>query len=245
MPVYIEYFKFYKKINRELNGNEMKVYINLISHRNREHTYAYPSQAVIAEEIGVSIDTVKRTVKTLAQKAYIEIKKQKRKAVGNYNIYYLRYIPKYDGKKEEETGNKEDLSNIDFAVEENSKRDSGDNIRLIEDKTGLRLTRWQKFIARKMDMPLLLSAIGNYIKKKGRTFTFLISIYTDILSKNNIFTEELAKLFKVDWTGSHSDFLIRQEEYSNRDEYDEILYSIYTPEEVRAIKEQNSSCTIA
>ena len=227
--VYLDYYIYNKKINKELKGNEIKTYLCLEDHRNNKHTYAFPSQDTIAEEIGISVSSVKRAIKKLVEKEYIETRKQKRKILGNYNIYELKYIPKFD-KPVKEFNNEIELEEAEQVVKTNN------TIALIEGKTGLELSKWQKFVTKKMDGTLLLQTIGNYIIKNGRTFTFLISLYTDLLSKKNLFTKELAKLFKVTWTGNNEDYIKRQEEIENRDVYDDILYSIYTPEEVQALK---------
>lgn len=189
----MDFYEFDRFANLKLNGNEFKVYRNLLGHRNIKETVAYPSQTTIAQETNISVASVKRAIKGLVEKKFVEIRKQKR-IIGHYNVYELKYIPTFYSSKVEKVEDTVDIF-------EDKKEDKKANISLIEGKTGLTLTNWQKYVAKKMDKVYLLRAIGKWKRKKGRKFTFLISLYTDMLCKDGLFNEHLSKVFKVYWTG--------------------------------------------
>lgn len=72
--------------NKEISSNDKIVYIYLISLYNKEKCYSFPSLKNISEHIGISLSTVKRSIKHLSELGFITVEKRKAK-IGNYNLY--------------------------------------------------------------------------------------------------------------------------------------------------------------
>lgn len=60
----------------------------------------------------------------------------------------------------------------------------GENTKLIEGKTTLNLTKWQSFVVERLDKTIVLQTITEFLKRKGRTFTFFTDKYLDVLAHN-------------------------------------------------------------
>lgn len=69
-----------------LTGNDFKILCHLMKHINKSTKTAFPSIEKIATDTGISIATVKRSIKRLSQQNYFSISKKKC-ASGKYNIY--------------------------------------------------------------------------------------------------------------------------------------------------------------
>lgn len=69
-----------------INSNEFRIYTYLLSLYNQEKNCAYPSLETISEKLNISLSTVKRAIKHLAELKYINIEKKKAQ-IGNHNIY--------------------------------------------------------------------------------------------------------------------------------------------------------------
>lgn len=84
----MQFFKLsYELINdTNITLSEYRIYTYLMSRYNAEKKCAYPSIEVISENTGVSIATIKRTIKSLSDKGYMIIEKKKG-INGNYNTY--------------------------------------------------------------------------------------------------------------------------------------------------------------
>lgn len=72
--------------DKNITSNEFRVYSYLLLRHNEEKGYAYPAIETIADRIGVSQATVKRSIKKLEKLGYIEISKRK-SISGNNNLY--------------------------------------------------------------------------------------------------------------------------------------------------------------
>ncbi|HII4514352.1 helix-turn-helix domain-containing protein [Clostridium perfringens] len=69
-----------------INANEFRIYTYLLSLYNQEKKCAYPSLETISDKLSISLSTVKRAIKHLAELKYIVVEKKKAK-IGNHNIY--------------------------------------------------------------------------------------------------------------------------------------------------------------
>ena len=69
-----------------ITPSEFRIYAYLLSLYNAEKQCSYPSIDVIADKLDMSVSTVKRSIKRLAELGYIVIEKRKGLA-GNFNIY--------------------------------------------------------------------------------------------------------------------------------------------------------------
>lgn len=75
-------------ILRELNGNNMGVYLTLLKHRNMKNNKCYPSIKKISEETKLSEKTIKRILTNLHKSGYIIINSGYKGTNSNY------YFPK-------------------------------------------------------------------------------------------------------------------------------------------------------
>lgn len=73
-------------VDTNINSNEFRIYTYLLSLYNQEKKCAYPSLETISEKLNISLSTVKRAIKHLAELGYISIEKKKAQ-IGNHNIY--------------------------------------------------------------------------------------------------------------------------------------------------------------
>lgn len=69
-----------------LTGNDFKVLCFIMRYRNKDTGESFPSIEKIATDTGISIATVKRTIKKLSDQSYFTISKRDG-ASGRYNIY--------------------------------------------------------------------------------------------------------------------------------------------------------------
>lgn len=69
-----------------INSNEFRIYTYFLCLYNQEKKCAYPSLETISEKLNISLSTVKRAIKHLAELGYISIEKKKAQ-IGNHNIY--------------------------------------------------------------------------------------------------------------------------------------------------------------
>ena len=162
---------------------------------------------VISDRLNISVATVKRSIKKLAEIGYITIEKRKGLA-GNFNIYKkLKHIIENISKasKVEETdeaiGTTEELpQNIqnenleEFKV---SKIDNNTNVRLARAVTNIDKSNFAKKILSLADEELVREAIRSFKKKKGRNATFLIQMLVDEYYKAGIkFSQGMLNLLR-------------------------------------------------
>lgn len=72
--------------DKQINSNELRIYIYLINLFNREKGCSYPSIETIAEDVNLSSRTVKNCIARLVKIRYMEVEKKK-SVKGNYNTY--------------------------------------------------------------------------------------------------------------------------------------------------------------
>ncbi|EIF6158367.1 helix-turn-helix domain-containing protein [Clostridium perfringens] len=105
-----------------INANEFRIYTYLLSLYNQEKQCAYPSLETISTKLNISLSTVKRAIKHLAELGYISVEKKKAQ-IGNHNIYTrLKHL--IGAKKTEIT----DIRTVEDIKEE--KMDNHENVRL-------------------------------------------------------------------------------------------------------------------
>lgn len=106
-----------------INSNEFRIYTYLLSLYNQEKNCAYPSLETISEKLNISLSTVKRAIKHLAELGYISIEKKKAQ-IGNHNIYTkLKHLI---GAKKIEVTNIKTFEEI-----KEEKIDNHENVRLV------------------------------------------------------------------------------------------------------------------
>lgn len=74
---------------RICGANATLVYLSLCRHAEFESQKAFPSQSKIGFELGISVASVKRGIKTLAEYNIVKIEKEKMGGKFSNNIYYL------------------------------------------------------------------------------------------------------------------------------------------------------------
>lgn len=82
---------FNEKIENDLNYYEGKVYKSLLSFKNKNSNIISPKISDISQKSGLSRCTVMKYIKTLKEKGYLYIEKQKF-GCGNKNVYTLNII---------------------------------------------------------------------------------------------------------------------------------------------------------
>lgn len=90
------------------NGSHFKVYVYLCSLYNKKYDYAFPSLTTIAEDCGMSLNTVKSAIKWLCEKEYIRKGKYENNGGHHNNIYYIYYIVEEKIEKEIEIEDDDD-----------------------------------------------------------------------------------------------------------------------------------------
>ena len=102
------------------NGNHFQVYVYLCSLYNKKYDYAFPSLTTIAEDCGMSLNTVKSAIKGLCEKGYIKKGKYENNGGHHSNIYYIFYIIEEKTEKEIEI---EDDDNKSIVIEQPQEED--------------------------------------------------------------------------------------------------------------------------
>lgn len=192
--------------DKNITSNEFRIYAYLLSLYNEEKQCSYPSIEVISQRLNISLSTVKRSIKRLAELGYILIDKRKGLA-GNFNIYKkLKHLigSKVVAKKKvvkagiDSNGEKplegqihvdEALQNIEETPIDQNKEDeinNHNNVRLARAVTNVDNSNFAKKILTLADEELVRAAIRNFKKKNGRNATFLIQMLVDEYYKAGI-----------------------------------------------------------
>ena len=194
--------------DKNITSNEFRIYTYLLSLYNEEKQCSYPSIEVIADKLNISISTVKRSIKKLAELGYISIEKRKGLA-GNFNIYKkLKHLietkviskkgktPIYGQIKVEES-----LQETEEAqVTKQDIIDNHNNVRMARAVTNIDNSNFAKKILTLVDEELVREAIINFKKKRGKSATFLIKLLVDEYYKQGIsLSSTLINLLKRDY----------------------------------------------
>lgn len=80
---------------KKLSATARLTYVALMSYADNETLTAFPSQELLAEDVGVSIPTIKRAVKELAEAGAIVVQRRRNQSNGNFyaNHYTLIFDP--------------------------------------------------------------------------------------------------------------------------------------------------------
>ena len=205
-----------------ITSNEFRIYTYLLSLYNEEKQCSYPSIDVISERLNISISTVKRSIKRLADLGYIVIEKRKGLA-GNFNIYkrLKHLVDKVVSKKKapskvgvDSDGNKpvegqitvEDILNkcedeeAGETVIEINALDNNTNVRLGRSVTNIDNSGFAKKVLSLANTDLVRQAIREFKNKRGKTPTFLIKLLVDQYYKAEIeLSKPLINLLKRDY----------------------------------------------
>ncbi|MGG7144374.1 helix-turn-helix domain-containing protein [Clostridium nigeriense] len=199
-----------------ITSNEFRIYSYLLSLYNEEKKCSYPSIDVISERLNISISTVKRSIKRLAELGYIVIEKRKGLA-GNFNIYKkLKHIisnivtkkkaPKVgvdsNGEKpiDGQISVEEALQEIEETTIEINSIDNNSNVRLARSVTNIDNSGFAKKVISLADKELVRAAIKDFKNKRGKTPTFLVKLLIDQYYKNGLnLSRSLINLLKKDY----------------------------------------------
>ncbi len=194
-------------IDKNITSNEFRIYSYLLSLYNVEKECSYPSMEVISDRLNISVATVKRSIKKLAELGYITVEKRKGLA-GNFNIYKkLKHIIENISKvsKGEEPDEVieatkelvENIQNENLEEVKVSKIDNNTNVRLARAVTNIDKSNFAKKILSLADEELVREAIRSFKKKKGRNATFLIQMVVDEYYKAGIkFSQGMLNLLR-------------------------------------------------
>ena len=175
--------------DKNITANEFRIYTFLMSRYNSEKECSYPSLEVIADKIGISTRTIIRSIKNLVKLKYLKVTKK----TGLYGIYNEYSEMKYLVTNKEE--NK--VPNLEIKIPKPEKVLKGETeirlgeysevheskIRLVNKH--MELTDKQKDLIGEFDVEVLREALRLFRIKKGRSFTFLMSLYSDVAAKND------------------------------------------------------------
>lgn len=202
--------------DKNITSNEFRIYTYLLSLYNAEKQCSYPSIEVIADRLNISISTVKRSIKKLAELGYISIEKRKGLA-GNFNIYKkLKHIietkvinkkckvPKVgvdsngDTPIDGQITVEEALQEIEIApATKQDIIDNHNNVRMARAVTNIDNSNFAKKILSMADEELVREAIRNFKKRRGRNATFLIQMLVDEYYKAGIrFSQGILNLLR-------------------------------------------------
>lgn len=202
--------------DKNITANEFRIYTYLLSLYNVEKQCSYPSIEVIADRLNISISTVKRSIKKLAELGYISIEKRKGLA-GNFNIYKkLKHLietkviskkgkaPKVgvdsngDTPIDGQITVEEALQEIEEApVTKQDIIDNHNNVRMARAVTNIDNSNFAKKILTLANEELVREAIRNFKKKRGRNATFLIQMLVDEYYKAGIrFSQGMLNLLR-------------------------------------------------
>ena len=204
--------------DKNITSNEFRIYTYLLSLYNEEKQCSYPSIEVIADRLNISISTVKRSIKKLAELGYISIEKRKGLA-GNFNIYKklkhliaTKVIKKGKVPKVGVDSNGETPIDGQITVEEALQAteevpatkqdiiDNHNNVRMARAVTNIDNSNFAKKILTLADEELVREAIRNFKKKRGKSATFLIKLLVDEYYKQGInLSSALINLLKRDY----------------------------------------------
>lgn len=210
----MQFFKLSYELINDINitPSEYRIYTYLMSRYNAEKNCAYPSIEVISENTGVSIATIKRTIKSLSDKGYMIIEKKKG-INGNYNTYKdFKHII-ITGETEKSTS-KEEVKPVKSETKEEVKKEinkplvvsdckeSGVQIGIEELcpystehqqkislvlKQNVKLTEKQEWLIGSMELEILRKSIFRFRKStKTNSFAFLLECYFSECSLNGI-----------------------------------------------------------
>lgn len=202
--------------DNNITSNEFRIYSYLLSLYNVEKQCSYPSIDIISERLNISISTVKRSIKRLAELGYISIEKRKGLA-GNFNIYkklkhLINNVVKTkkvnkiaidsNGEKaiEGQISVEEALEDIEETKVRTNIIDNSSNVRLARSVTNIDNSSFAKKVLSLSDNCLLRAAIKEFKKKRGKTPTFLIKLLVDQYYKEGIdLSKPLLNLLKRDY----------------------------------------------
>ena len=87
--------------DKNITSNEFRIYAYLLSLYNEAKECSYPSMETIAEDTNISLSTVKRGVKKLAELGYMVIEKRDDMSGNNNKYKSFKYLvpPKSNNKK--------------------------------------------------------------------------------------------------------------------------------------------------
>ncbi|WLF70503.1 helix-turn-helix domain-containing protein [Clostridium septicum] len=202
--------------DNNITSNEFRIYSYLLSLYNVEKQCSYPSIDIISERLNISISTVKRSIKRLAELGYISIEKRKGLA-GNFNIYkklkhLINNVVKTkkvnkiaidsNGEKaiEGQISVEEALEDIEETKVRTNIIDNSSNVRLARSVTNIDNSSFAKKVLSLSDNGLVRAAIKEFKKKRGKTPTFLIKLLVDQYYKEGIdLSKPLLNLLKRDY----------------------------------------------
>ncbi len=83
--------------DKSFSSTEKMIYLLLSCRTKRDGIEAWPSQGLLAEELGVSVNTAQRAIHRLRDAGIVSIKVIKTSR-GRHNVYYLEVHP-FGGKR--------------------------------------------------------------------------------------------------------------------------------------------------
>jgi predicted transcriptional regulator len=192
--------------DKNISANEFRIYVYLLSLYNEKKKMAFPSYETISNRTGISISTIRRSIKHLVFLGYMAIEKVKGVS-GNHNTYKrFKYLVKKaikevktsyndlfnkirnDSKSVDNISSLNDYCNEDVETKP-YKKDHENKISLCL-KYGIKLTYKQEKLLGCFNLDLLRNALKVFKKKNGRNFSFLIDLYYDVCARYEVVPNE-------------------------------------------------------
>ena len=160
----------------KITSNEFRIYAYLLSLYNDNKKCSYPSLETIANKLNISLTTVKKSIKRLAELGYMKIEKKKTDR-GFFNTYtsFKNMIKKKINKK----SSKKAKDNKTTPVDSNGEKPLDlKEIELISNETGLEKEKAEQLL--KIAEPKKILEVYEYAKSRAKNlYSFMFKAIKD------------------------------------------------------------------
>ena len=152
----------------KITSNEFRIYAYLLSLYNDNKKCSYPSLETIANKLNISLTTVKKSIKRLAELGYMKIEKKKTDR-GFFNTYtsFKNMIKKKINKKSSKKAKANKVTPVDLK-----------EIELISNETGLEKEKAEQLL--KIAEPKKILEVYEYAKSRAKNlYSFMFKAIKD------------------------------------------------------------------
>ena len=152
----------------KITSNEFRIYAYLLSLYNDNKKCSYPSLETIANKLNISLTTVKKSIKRLAELGYMKIEKKKADR-GFFNTYtsFKNMIKKKINKKSSKKAKANKVTPVDLK-----------EIELISNETGLEKEKAEQLL--KIAEPKKILEVYEYAKSRAKNlYSFMFKAIKD------------------------------------------------------------------
>ena len=152
----------------KITSNEFRIYAYLLSLYNDNKKCSYPSLETIANKLNISLTTVKKSIKRLAELGYMKIEKKKTDR-GFFNTYtsFKNMIKKKINKKSSKKAKANKVTPVDLK-----------EIEVISNETGLEKEKAEQLL--KIAEPKKILEVYEYAKSRAKNlYSFMFKAIKD------------------------------------------------------------------